>query len=121
MNVNANTTLVDPFAINVVRCTIKNFGDKGNSSLPINGGEIIQKILHIIILFRFYLYFLQLFPCSERCQCFGHADECFFDPQVEAERRSLNTEGKFEGGGVCIGCRHHTAGINCEYCKEGKK
>ena len=43
MNVNANTTLVDPFAINVVRCTIKNFGDKGNSSLPINGGEIIQK------------------------------------------------------------------------------
>ena len=19
----------------------------------------------------------------ERCQCFGHADECFFDPQVE--------------------------------------
>ena len=37
MNVNANTTLVDPFAINVVRCTIKNFGDKGNSSLPING------------------------------------------------------------------------------------
>ena len=55
----------------------------------------------------------------ERCQCFGHSDECFFDPQVEAERRSLNTEGKFEGGGVCIGCRHHTAGINCEYCKEG--
>ena len=61
---------------------------------------------------------LQLCLCSERCQCFGHADECFFDPQVEAERRSLNTEGKFEGGGVCIGCRHHTAGVNCEYCKE---
>ena len=29
----------------------------------------------------------------ERCQCFGHADECFFDPQVEAERQSLNTDG----------------------------
>ena len=55
----------------------------------------------------------------ERCQCFGHADECFFDPQVEAERKSLNTEGQFEGGGVCLDCRHHTAGINCQYCKEG--
>ncbi len=41
----------------------------------------------------------------ERCQCFGHADECFFDPQVEAERGSINTDGKMEGGGVCIGCR----------------
>ncbi len=55
----------------------------------------------------------------ERCQCHGHADECFFDPQVEAERKSMNTEGKHEGGGVCIGCRHFTAGVNCEYCKEG--
>jgi laminin alpha 1/2 len=55
----------------------------------------------------------------ERCQCYGHADECFFDPQVEADRRSLNTEGTNGGGGVCIGCRHHTDGINCEYCKEG--
>ena len=36
-NVSVNTTLVDPFAINVARCTIKNSGDKGNSSLLING------------------------------------------------------------------------------------
>ena len=50
---------------------------------------------------------------------FGHADECYFDPQVESERKSLNTEGKYQGGGICVGCRHHTAGINCENCKEG--
>ena len=54
MNVNANTTLVDPFAINVVRCTIKNFGDKGNSSLPINGGEIIQNMCEKIACFSTY-------------------------------------------------------------------
>ncbi len=41
----------------------------------------------------------------EACQCFGHADECFFDPQVEAERASINSRGEYEGGGVCIGCR----------------
>ena len=55
----------------------------------------------------------------QRCQCFGHADECYFDPRIEAERLSLNTDGKYEGGGVCVGCRHHTAGINCQHCQEG--
>ena len=81
---------------------------------------MVGKLYKKNITYYYPFQILSLF-CSERCQCFGHADECFFDPQVEAERRSLNTEGKFEGGGVCIGCRHHTAGINCEYCKEGKK
>eukprot|EP00094_Tigriopus_californicus_P001836 TCALIF_01772-PA protein Name:"Similar to Lama1 Laminin subunit alpha-1 (Mus musculus)" AED:0.11 eAED:0.12 QI:0/0.86/0.58/1/0.95/0.95/24/1780/2877 len=55
----------------------------------------------------------------EMCQCFGHADECFFDPQVEAERRSFDTDGKLEGGGVCMGCRDDTTGVNCHLCKEG--
>nr|XP_040569600.1 laminin subunit alpha-1-like isoform X1 [Lepeophtheirus salmonis] len=55
----------------------------------------------------------------ERCQCFNHADECYFDPQVEAERKSLNSDGKYEGGGVCINCRDETIGINCESCREG--
>jgi len=41
----------------------------------------------------------------ERCECHGHADECFFDPQVEAERGSIDARGRREGGGVCIGCR----------------
>eukprot|EP00095_Tigriopus_kingsejongensis_P006097 maker-scaffold691_size110934-snap-gene-0.29 protein:Tk06097 transcript:maker-scaffold691_size110934-snap-gene-0.29-mRNA-1 annotation:"laminin subunit alpha-1-like" len=55
----------------------------------------------------------------EMCQCFGHAEECFYDPQVEAERRSFNMDGKLEGGGVCMGCRDDTTGVNCHLCKKG--
>ena len=39
--------------------------------------------------------------------------------QIEAERSSLNTEGVYEGGGVCVDCKHNTAGTNCQHCKEG--
>ena len=55
----------------------------------------------------------------ERCQCYGHADECYFDPQIESERKSQNTAGKFSGGGVCIKCRDNTDGVNCERCLPG--
>jgi len=55
----------------------------------------------------------------ERCQCFGHSNECYFDPQVESERKSLNTAGKYSGGGVCINCRDKTTGVNCEKCLDG--
>ena len=31
----------------------------------------------------------------------------------------MNTEGVYEGGGVCVNCKHNTAGTNCQHCKEG--
>ena len=55
----------------------------------------------------------------ERCQCYGHANECYFDPQIESERKSQNTVGKYSGGGVCINCRDNTDGVNCEKCLPG--
>ncbi|MEQ2239068.1 hypothetical protein ILYODFUR_000794, partial [Ilyodon furcidens] len=53
------------------------------------------------------------------CQCFSHASDCYYDPEVEKREASLDTFGRYSGGGVCIGCQHNTAGINCERCIEG--
>ena len=37
------------------------------------------------------------------CQCYGHADSCHYDEEIN--------------GGVCDNCTHNTAGINCEQCQ----
>ncbi|XP_061652306.1 laminin subunit alpha-3-like isoform X5 [Phyllopteryx taeniolatus] len=53
------------------------------------------------------------------CQCFAHADDCYYDPEVEARGASLDISGGYSGGGVCIDCQHNTVGVNCERCMEG--
>ncbi|XP_075877558.1 laminin subunit alpha-3-like isoform X2 [Nelusetta ayraudi] len=53
------------------------------------------------------------------CQCFSHAADCNYDPEVERKGASLDTFGRYDGGGVCINCQHNTAGVNCELCLEG--
>ncbi|GAB6030676.1 hypothetical protein CHUAL_007531 [Chamberlinius hualienensis] len=55
----------------------------------------------------------------EKCQCFGHADKCRYDKDVAIRKGSLNIEGHYEGGGVCVGCKDFTTGINCEKCLDG--
>ncbi|UYV76881.1 LAMA2 [Cordylochernes scorpioides] len=60
---------------------------------------------------------LEGFQCEE-CQCYGHADKCVYEQSVADARTSINTQGVYEGGGVCSGCKHHTAGINCERCAD---
>uniref|UniRef100_A0A8C7Z5D4 Basement membrane-specific heparan sulfate proteoglycan core protein n=1 Tax=Oryzias sinensis TaxID=183150 RepID=A0A8C7Z5D4_9TELE len=55
----------------------------------------------------------------EKCNCHGKADECYFNQTVADLSLSLDVQGQYRGGGVCIGCRNNTAGINCQSCVPG--
>ncbi|TRY60964.1 hypothetical protein TCAL_05712 [Tigriopus californicus] len=55
----------------------------------------------------------------EPCNCHGHSNKCYYDPEVDANRLSMDIQGNYEGGGVCQECQRHTAGINCETCTDG--
>lgn len=51
------------------------------------------------------------------CNCFGHSDECIYDPNIDEKHLSLDIHGNYEGGGICQNCKHNTEGINCNRCK----
>uniref|UniRef100_A0A672R3F9 Laminin subunit alpha-5 n=1 Tax=Sinocyclocheilus grahami TaxID=75366 RepID=A0A672R3F9_SINGR len=55
----------------------------------------------------------------EPCNCHRHSSECYYDPEIDQRRASLNMQGEYDGGGVCVECQHHTTGINCERCIPG--
>ncbi|KAK7907204.1 hypothetical protein WMY93_015816 [Mugilogobius chulae] len=55
----------------------------------------------------------------EKCNCHGKAEECYFNQTVADLSLSLDTHGQYRGGGVCVGCRDNTDGINCQSCKRG--
>ncbi|EGT43369.1 hypothetical protein CAEBREN_17090 [Caenorhabditis brenneri] len=58
------------------------------------------------------------FTC-EACNCFGRSNECYYDEQVDLNNQSLDSQGNYEGGGVCVNCRDNTEGINCNKCSYG--
>ncbi|XP_068120602.1 laminin subunit alpha-5 [Hyperolius riggenbachi] len=55
----------------------------------------------------------------EPCNCNGHAYDCYYDPEVDKHRASMNIHGQYAGGGVCLNCQHNTDGVNCERCRLG--
>ncbi|XP_053322196.1 laminin subunit alpha-3 [Spea bombifrons] len=55
----------------------------------------------------------------EPCNCHGHASDCYYDADVDNRKASLDSYGRYSGGGVCINCQHNTDGVNCEKCAVG--
>ncbi|XP_029446888.1 laminin subunit alpha-1 [Rhinatrema bivittatum] len=55
----------------------------------------------------------------EKCNCHNKAEDCYYDQNVADRHMSVNIHDQFIGGGVCINCTQHTAGINCETCIDG--
>jgi hypothetical protein len=58
-----------------------------------------------IFILCFYFYFTA-------CQCNSHSRRCRFNMEL------YKLSGR-SSGGVCLRCRHNTAGRFCHYCKEG--
>ncbi|XP_073431896.1 laminin subunit alpha-2 isoform X2 [Dendrobates tinctorius] len=62
--------------------------------------------------------FLTKHEC-EPCNCHRKTGECYYDQEVANQNLSLNINGIYNGGGVCVNCTENTAGINCETCVDG--
>ncbi|KAJ8374971.1 hypothetical protein SKAU_G00055510 [Synaphobranchus kaupii] len=54
----------------------------------------------------------------EKCNCHNKAEDCYYNQTVADGKMSMNTHGKFAGGGVCLNCTQNTAGVNCETCAD---
>lgn len=61
---------------------------------------------------RLYFSYIPECFCLAACKCNLHARRCRFNKELYllSGRRS---------GGVCLKCRHNTAGRHCHYCQEG--
>ncbi|XP_077863234.1 laminin subunit beta-1-like [Saccoglossus kowalevskii] len=59
-----------------------------------------------------------MLPSHTTCNCFDHSDSCYYDINVATLQQSLNADGIYSGGGVCIDCANNTSGNNCEKCHE---
>uniref|UniRef100_W5L161 Netrin 5 n=1 Tax=Astyanax mexicanus TaxID=7994 RepID=W5L161_ASTMX len=53
----------------------------------------------------------QTHPCIP-CECNGHSTKCRFSMEVFQQSGRVS-------GGVCLKCRHHTAGRHCQFCQNG--
>lgn len=66
----------------------------------------------VFIIILIIIHLLDLFPLISACNCNLHASRCRFNME-------LYQLSGYKSGGVCLKCRHNTAGRNCNYCQEG--
>ncbi|CAB1342824.1 unnamed protein product, partial [Coregonus sp. 'balchen'] len=74
------------------------------------------------IVTRRYYYSIKDISVGGMCICYGHAKACPVNNQTKTvgdNKQSLNSNGEYVGGGVCVGCTRNTAGVNCQTCADG--
>lgn len=87
-----------------------------------------SKLVKLILTYHIITFFLKICRYYERtitsgitsgvfvlitaCECNQHARKCRFNMEL------YKLSGRVSGG-VCLKCRHNTAGRHCHYCKEG--
>lgn len=61
---------------------------------------------HTIFASLLFFFFFKLFILwlNFYRQCYGHASECYYNPEVDQRGLSINTDGIYSGGGVCLNC-----------------
>ena len=54
-----------------------------------------------------YVFCKECYVCLifSECNCHGHADSCVYNSTVDRLGLSLNMNGEYKGGGVCIDCK----------------
>lgn len=53
----------------------------------------------------YHSWFLQCFMLFPACNCHRHSFDCYYDPEVDQRRASLDVHGHYRGGGVCLNCQ----------------
>ena len=67
----------------------------------------------VFLPFSYFARVVRFFSvCLAACNCNLHARRCRFNTE-------LYQLSGYRSGGVCLGCKHNTAGRHCHYCKEG--
>lgn len=59
---------------------------------------------HTCECFSFRCDFLSVFSPAA-CNCHRHSFDCYYDPEVDERRASLDIHGHYRGGGVCLNCQ----------------
>ena len=59
--------------------------------------------------FRLCPDWLSVSSCFSACNCHRHSFDCYFDPEVDQRRESLDIHRHYRGGGVCLNCQVNNA------------
>lgn len=65
-----------------------------------------ELLTSVCFIFRLIIWWCNCVVCVfSACNCHRHSSECYYDPEIDQRRASLNMQGEYRGGGVCIECQ----------------